>query len=251
MNQRLGIALVFTIASVSAAVVRADEKDPVTIIDKAMKALGGEDKLKKIKSTSTKTSGKVIINGQDNPFTVTALHDGHNRVRTEFQGEFNGNEMKVVSIMNGDKGWAKINDQVMEFDEDRLANEKRNLSIQMLPTLLYPLKGETFKLASVPEQKVKGSPALGIKVTATNGKDFTIFFDKESGLPVKSVADVVGWNGEEVNQETYYSEFKDYSGIKKASKVATMRNGEPFIEGELLEFKVLDKVPPDAFAEPK
>lgn len=57
--------------------------------------------------------------------------------------------------------------------------------------------------------------------------------------------------GEEFTQETLYSNFKDFDGIKKAAKHVVKRDGNTFIEAEVTEFKVLDKVDPETFAEPK
>ena len=39
-------------------------------------------------------------------------------------------------------------------------------------------------------------------------KDFKLFFDKESGLPVKLVATVVGFDGNEFTQETTLRELQ-------------------------------------------
>ena len=39
---------------------------------------------------------------------------------------------------------------------------------------------------------MKGKPAAALKVTGPDGKDFTLYFDKESGLPVRMVAKVIG-----------------------------------------------------------
>jgi len=62
---------------------------------------------------------------------------------------------------------------------------------------------------------------------------------------------VIGFNGEEYLQDSTFSDYKDFGGIKKATKVSIKRDGEGFLEGEVTEFKVLDKVPADTFAEPK
>jgi hypothetical protein len=253
MNRRLSLSLTLAIATLSAANARADDKAPLAILEKAIKAKGGEEKLKKITTTWVKSKGKVIFNGQENAFTSTATttHDTAVRFRSEFEGEFGGNEVKAVSILNGDKGWRKLNEQVMDMDEDGIANEKRTVYLAALPAALYPLKDAKYKLASVPDQKVKGKEAIGFKVTTPDGKDFTLFFDKESGLPVKSVAEVVGWQGDSFTQETYYSAYKEYNGVKTATKIESMRDGEPFIELEISEFKVLDKAPAGTFDEPK
>ena len=78
-----------------------------------------------------------------------------------------------------------------------------------------------------------------------------MYFDKESGLPVQVVAKVTGFMGEEFTQETTYSDYKEFSGIKKATRATSKRDGEKFIETEITEFKVLDKVDPKTFEEPK
>ena len=94
-------------------------------------------------------------------------------------------------------------------------------------------------------------PAAGIKVTGPDGKDFTLYFDKDSGLPVKLVAKVVGFDNEEFSQETTFKDYKDFDGVKKATKADSKRNGEDFVKSELTEFKVLDKVDPKSFSEPE
>ena len=40
-------------------------------------------------------------------------------------------------------------------------------------------------------------------------------------------------------------------GIKKATKLVAKRDGEKFQELQITEFKVLDKIDPKIFAEPK
>jgi hypothetical protein len=88
-------------------------------------------------------------------------------------------------------------------------------------------------------------------VTPADGKEFTLAFDKESGLPVKLVARVVGFQGNEYTQETTYKDYKDLDGIKKATKIESKRDGEKFREEEITEFKILGKVDPKTFAEPE
>ena len=78
-----------------------------------------------------------------------------------------------------------------------------------------------------------------------------LYFDKESGLPVKLIAKVIGFGGDEFTQETSYSNYKDFDGAKKATKISAKRDGEKFVEQEITEFKVLDKAPSETFVEPK
>jgi len=153
--------------------------------------------------------------------------------------------------LNGTKGWRRFGDNKMDMDEDAVSNEKRTIYLQVVPMTILPLKGKGFKVESAGEEKVGDKPAAVVKVTGPDGKDFKLSFDNESGLPVKLVAKVVGFGGEDFTQETTYKDYKDFDGIKKATKVESKRDGEDFIKSEVSEFKVVDKVDPKTFAEPE
>jgi hypothetical protein len=251
MKRSLYAALAIMFASATASLVRADDTDPSAVLDKAIKAVGGEEKLKKIDAITWKSKVAITFNDNTNQFTSNATLQGLDHYRGEFEGEFGGNPFKGVTVVNGDKGWRKFGDNKMDLDGDALANEKRQVYIQAIPSLLVPLKGKGFKLELASEEKVGDKPAPGIKVTGPDGKDFTLYFDKESGLPVKLVAKVIGFGGDEFTQETTYKDYKDFDGIKKATKADSKRDGEDFIKSEVTEFKVLDKVDPKTFAEPE
>src|SRR5579864_1347099 len=133
MKWLLGAVFVTVVTSGLYSPVRADDKDAHAVLDKAIKALGGEEKLGKVEAATWKGRGKVTINGDDNPFSIQTTMQGLDRVRTEFEGEFNGNAVKVVTVLNGDKGWRKFGDMAMELDSDSLASTKRTVYLQLVP----------------------------------------------------------------------------------------------------------------------
>ena len=63
-------------------------------------------------------------------------------------GEFGGNPFKGVTVLNGDKGWRKFGENKMELEGDALANQKRQIYLQVIPALPTLLKGKGFKLAA-------------------------------------------------------------------------------------------------------
>jgi hypothetical protein len=246
-----GLLILVVAASCAGRNAWADEGDPKAVVDRAIKALGGEEKLGKAEAFTLKAKGTVTINGADSEFTSEVTAAGLQRMHVEFDTEFNGSPVKGIVVLNGDKGWRKFGDMTMEMDADSLANEKRNHYLQMVATTLVPLKGKEFKLESAGEEKVDDKPAVVLKVTGPDGKDSTLYFDKESGLPVKQVAKVMGFMNDEVNEETKYGEYKDFNGIKRATKIEVKRDGAPFVSEEVTEVKVVDKVAPETFEEPK
>jgi hypothetical protein len=242
-------ATVFTsaILFVACYTARAAEGDAKAILDKGINALGGEEKLAKAEALNWKTKGSIKFNDNENDFSGQVTIKGLDHFRRESAGD----QFSVVVVLAGDKGWRKFGDNMTELEGEGLANEKRRVYLEVIPATLVGLKGKGFKYEAGGEEKVGDKPAVSLKVTGPDDKTFTIYFDKESGLPVKLAAKVVGFQGQENDLETTYADYKDFDGIKKATKIEVKRDGEPFQKMELSEFKVLDKVDPEVFSEPK
>src|SRR5260370_4597569 len=251
MARFIGVVFIAGLALGSASSARAaDDKDAMAVLDKGIKALGGEEKLGKVKAFSWKAKGKITFNDTDNEFTSETTVQGIDHFRNEFDGEFGGIKVKGVVILAGDKGCRQFGGDKAHMDKDAVATEKRNAYLQAVPVTLLPLKDKAFKIESAKEEKVDGKPADAIKVTGPEDKDLTLYFDKESGLPVKLVATVVGFMSDEAEQETTYSAYKEFGGVKKATKIQTKRGGEKFPEPQISHFKGLDKVDGNTFSGP-
>jgi hypothetical protein len=246
---RLAILIASLLSIVTASTWAAD--DPKAVLDKATEAIGGAKKLSEAKGYSWKAKGKITFGGMESAFTTDTLVEGNDHYRSKFEGDFGGNKVEAVVVINGDKGWVSFGGMTMALEGDALANEKRNAYLVVGPALLIPLKGEGFELKAAGEAKVDDKPAVRLKVDAKDGKDFTIYFDPKTYLPIKQTADVVDFMGTEYKQETVFSEYKDFEGIKKATKIEQRRDGETFLQQEITEFKALKEVPADSFAEPK
>ncbi len=251
MKQCIGAVIVAVVAFGSVGTLRAEgDKSATAVIDKAIKALGGEEKLKAIKAASWKGKGTFTYSGQDNEISSTTTVEGSGQFRQDFETEVMGTRVTGSTVISGDKAWRKLNDMVSELDKDALANERLNIYPQLLPHSILLLKSDRVKVATAPEEKVDDKPAVGLKVTVPSGKDFTIYFDKGSGLPVKYTA-AVNFMNDEVKQETFLSKYKEVDGVRKATHVEVKRGGEKFLAYDVLEFKTLKEVDPTTFAEPK
>ena len=248
---RLASALcLFVLVGGLAGVSRASDDKAKAIVDKAVNALGGEEKLNSAKAFTWKGKGKINFMGNESDFTLDAAAQGLDHYRGTIDGEFGGQSVKIITVLNGAKGWRKLGDQGGPLEDDRLANEKRTLYLVQAPINLAPLRDKNFKLETAGDEKVGDKPADVLKVTGPDGKEFKMYFDKESGLPVKQAAKVLDFMGNEVAQETTYADYKDMDGLKKATKLQVKRDGDKFIEQEIVEFKIVDKLDPKTFDEP-
>ncbi|MDZ4779512.1 MAG: hypothetical protein SGJ19_04605 [Planctomycetia bacterium] len=242
--------LAVMLASVLNSPLRADDK-AMAILDKAIAAAGGAENLAKLKAASWKAEGTLNFGGNESEFTTSGTTAGPDKLRTEFEGNFGGNPFKAVTVIVGDKGWRNFAGMSSELDANDLANEKRNFYLSWTPVALLPLKYAAFQLESAGEEKVGDKTTDVLKITGPDKKDFKLYIDRESGLPVKQVANVIGFMGEEAEQETTYGEFKSFGDIKRSSLVEISRDGQRIIKQTVTEFKALDKVDEATFTEPK
>ena len=56
--------------------------------------------------------------------------------------------------------------------------------------------------------------------------------------------------GEEYKQETRFGNYKDVDGVKRPHKIDVLRNGEKYVELEVTEYKILDKLDDSTFEKP-
>jgi hypothetical protein len=243
-------SLLVLLTGISPSALARDEKEALALVDKAIKAVGGEEAIGKIKVATWKAKGTISIMGNDNEMTTQVTMQGLDNYRQEMDGEFNGNKIHGVTAVSGEKGFRAFGDNHTDLDKDALANTKRTIYLQVIPVTLTALKSKDFKLDTIPDDKVGDKPVAGINVTGPDKKEFKLYFDKETGLPAKMVAKVAGFGGMgEFTQETTFSDYKEMAGIKKATKIVSKRDGEKFLEQTITEFKALDKVDPKTFTD--
>src|SRR5262249_44752465 len=107
---------------------QADDKDVKAILDKAIKALGGEDKLKKAEAYTEKTKGTINFGGNSNEFASERTYQGLDRYHTEFGGD----QFRGVVVLDGDKGWRRFGDNKTQMDAAAVANEKRSIYLSVV-----------------------------------------------------------------------------------------------------------------------
>jgi hypothetical protein len=253
MRQFLGVLVAAIFLCIESGPARAGQDDANAILDKAIKAMGGEEKLGKIVAFTWTTSGSMKVNGRKSDMEVVMIFNGLNQARRDFhvRRDFGGRERVRRTVLDGDEGWHLVGGKYQEMNGDAVANEKRNIYLQVIPTLPNLLKTNGFKYVAAGEEEVRGKPASILKVTGPDGKDFRLYFDKESFLPVREVARSVGANGDEQIDDVTFADYKDLSGIKKATSIEIRIDPQNFGFMEITDFKVLDRVDPATFAGPK
>jgi hypothetical protein len=247
---RHGLAAVGLALAVVAPAGADDAADARALVEKAVKAHGGQDKLEKFAAATVAFKGKVHVMGQAVDVAGEVLTQGDDRLKVDLQVEVDGQKFRVVNVLAGDKGWMRLGDDTKEMDKDQLAEGREQAYAGWVATLA-PLADKGFTLATVGEMKVDGKPTLGVKVSRKDRRDVDLYFDKETGLLAKSETRVKDeGSGQEVTEETFYAGYKEVQGTKHAMAFVVKRDGKPFLEGEATEVTLAEKLDATAFAKP-
>lgn len=186
----------FALTSLSATAQTADE-----IIAKNIEAMGGAAKIGAL--TSVKRTGNMSAQGMDIPIVMTVSHLKGMRVDIEVMGTSN------YQIMTPEKGFMFFPIQQMtepkELDAETVKSAQSQLDLQG-PLFNYKDKGNTIEYVST--EKVEGSDAYKLKLTSKSAKTSYYFIDTKSNRIVKISGKSKGPDGEEMDVETFYSDYK-------------------------------------------
>jgi hypothetical protein len=228
----------------SSASVQGDEAKARQIVEKAVKALGGADKISKFPSWTIKEKGTYYGMGQGLPYEGVYSFHLPDRFAMEIQGVF-----KLV--VNGKQGWTKMGDTTKEMTAEELDVQKSQLYHGWVSSLL-PLREKAYKLSEFGEDTINGRAVVGVNVSHEGRPTVTLLFDKEKNLLLKSTTTVKSaeHGNKEVVEEAIYSEFKEVQGIPSPTKVLINRDGKKFVESEVTDFKPHEKLDDSVFAKP-
>jgi hypothetical protein len=232
------------------APARADDDTTVrTLVDKAVQAQGGHDKLAKLPAITAKLKGTFHGLGAAMTFTGELAAQGPDKSKLDIEVDAEGQKFRLVNVLHGDKAWVKFGDDTEELDKEDLAEAREEAYGEWVATLV-PLKDKAFRLAPLGEITLDKRPALGVTVSSTGHRDVNLYFDKETGLLVKTEARVKDDDGQEVTEETFLGEYKDVQGTRQATKFTIKRDGKLYLECEVTEYQLAEKLDDSVFAKP-
>jgi hypothetical protein len=242
-------ALVFILGA--AAPAQDGEKQARAILDKGVKALGGEANLKKFKAYTWKVSQKPTYRVPEDRDAITVelsvqFPDRFRRVLTR-TGRRDG-KSTITLVVDGAKGWYKAGGETRGLVKEELANEKEDLYLEWV-LRLYPLRDKQFKLQPLGETKVKGKDAVGLKVSCKGRPDVRLYFDKGTGLPVKCERPVQK-PAEKVDETIYFEGYQEAKGIKWPVKRTIFHGRHQVSEERTIEFAPAGKLGVALFAKP-
>jgi hypothetical protein len=223
------------------------------IIERAVKAHGGPERLGRARADKVKLRGSLSVPGKDGPMAMPFTAETTVQLPSQFKNVVQvGTDPKhvLVQVLDGEKAYVVIDEQTQKVEPSALNEMRETLYLDRAVRLMPLLNDRNFNLSTLGEGKVNGAAALVVRVTSRGHKEIRLSFDKESALLIKTEHVLDDAAGKEVKQEEYYSDFVDAGGYRRPRKMAAFRDGKKMMEAELVEVKYFDRIPAEEFIRP-
>ena len=222
-----------------------DREKALAVVQEAIKAHGGEEGLLRSQHVRRTGSGFLSLMGQKVPFTDEVLMSLPGRWRQAIEVD---KRLRMTVVLNGDQGWQATGGMAMAMPRDLLDEYRENLYVQWVTTLA-PLTKGPFDLSTLPEIKVNGKPALGVKAVNRGHPDLKLYFDKQTHLLVK-LERQAREAGVSVKKEYVYSDHKSFEGVKLPTREVISLSGQQFTELSSATYKFVSKPDAKEFGKP-
>jgi hypothetical protein len=249
---------------VVAAPAKDEQAEARAILDKAIKALGGEKNLAKLASFTVKVDSRYFIPKYSSASQITELScDSDGRLHwlsvlelEQVKGTFK--HFRREAGINGDRSWIAMNGKLSNLTTEEMAIEKEMFEDCLVTHLAIPqiplLKGNSYKLTPLGDSKVGDKAAVGIKVVREGREDIQLFFDKDTGLPLKRTWVRKLKLGTELiidKQEVVYDDYKEVDGVKYPARLRIFKDERQTEAAEITELKSVEKFDEKTFAKPE
>lgn len=237
------LALVAVFGLISAA--RSGDGDKAReIVAKAIKASGGEKNLMKHNAVTWKEKGTYYGMGEGIPYTGSYAVQWPGQFRMDIEGVF-------TIVLDGDKGWMSAGGETKEMSKDELAVQTTARKAGWI-TMLTPLSDKAFQLTALGDVQIDKQAAAGVKVTRNDYPEVKLYFDKKSGLLIKS--EYRNRSPEqafkEITQEAFYHDHRAVDGAQVPRKMVLKHDGKLFVEAENTDYQAHGKLDAKRFAKP-
>ena len=205
------------------------------ILDAALAAKGGADKLSAVKTLTWKGKATLNLPNGKVPAQVEKRYMSPDKLRLDMVIEMGGAKMSITTALAGDTGWAQEKRpdgaRTIEFPASEVAAGKAQIwRDQDFVLLRHREKGAT--VAPLDDVELDGVKHHAIRVTAPDGKAVVLLIDKKSKR-------LVGMTYEEqgVSAEERFGDYKNVDGVQVAQSRKT-KSAQVDLDTTVTEIKV-------------
>ena len=233
-----------------AALTTQGDESASELVKKAIKAHGGAANVAKLKTRREKSKNAFEARGQNVTSASDSLIKLPGQRKDTLEHETGNKKITSSLVINGAKAWSHRNGETREYTGELQKMMAERVHREYLTTLTPLLDDRGLTLSVIGEAKVGERPAIGVRVVAKDHWDVNLFFDKESGLLVKSSGRIVQVKNQEADLEIFYSAHKETEGVKWHTKAVQYLEGKKTDETEITELRFLPKIDDGEFRKP-
>jgi hypothetical protein len=246
------LAMLLAMAGLFVGLANAQDGQPEAraVLDKAIKAHGGEAYLNKYPAATLKTKGRLeILGGFD--FTQEMSYQMPDKFRDDMEFEIMGMKIRTLTVYNAGKAGLEVNGKKVDMGK-KLDDTLKEAMELFEAGRLVGLRGKGYELSIVGDADVNGKPAVGIRVTKKGQRDYNLYFDKVTGLTVKTERRTIDLQSDqEITEERIVTEYQKLEGVAQPKKMVINRDGKKFLEAEIVELREFDKLDDGMFKVPQ
>lgn len=224
----------------------AQAQEAKEIIARAVKAHGGEETLSKY--PAGKAKGKGIFHGRGLTFTQESAYMMPDKMKEVVELEAMGQKVRQTAILIGSEGVLDVNGMERKLEGLLLESLKAAAHAARLSRLLPLLKDSSYQLTALGESKLDDKVLVGVRVSAKDQRDVSLFFNKETGLLAKiERRGIDPTTKKEYEEERRITDYQVIDGLPTPKKTVILRDGQKFMELEVLEVKYHEKLADSEF----
>lgn len=188
----------------------------------------GQDNLLKV--NSQKLTGKMVQGGIEIPFIQMAKRPDKVRVEGTFQG------LTFIQTFDGKEGWSLNPFAGVTDPQPMTEDELKGMHYQAdMDGMLWNWKEKGYTVTFDGKEDMEGTSCYKIKLVTNLEDTFTYYIDSDSYLLLRSNSKMK-MMGNEVESDTYFSNYSMTEGMAVPGKIETRVNGQTM--GSLVVEKV-------------
>ncbi len=220
------------------------------IVERAVQARGGIDNLRKAGCVKVALKGQMTDPAMGQMDMEAIIYSqAPDQMRQEVKIRLTRASVSQTFGISGTRVWQTVNGLKITVTPMIADNLKREAFCQRVEDLLA-LWDDTYEVALGEPARVDGKELPALHVSSPEGLKVLVMFDPESGCLVRRKYETLNSKGQTVTRELVYSDFKERDGCKVPFHTVGYEQGSVISEGDVLEWKVLQRLPDSHFAEP-
>jgi hypothetical protein len=185
-----------------------EAQEPRAVIERAIKAMGMEALKDRPPAGYLKIKGNIFEGG---PFSMTGevWQQFPDRQKVIMHLRSSDQDFVMTEALDGPKAWETLNDQTQALSGDALVELREETYRDSVNSLLPLLRDKNITLQGLGENQVQSKTAAGVAVQSKSHAEIRLYFDKATGLLVKSEQRRKQGARPEKLVESYFSDYRE------------------------------------------